>query len=61
MPESPESSDAENRDRSAVARAANDVRDAVENYGYEALISGVYGHDVARSNLEQVRARLKKP
>ncbi len=35
-------------DRSAVARAANDVRNAVEAYGYEALLSGVYGHDVAR-------------
>jgi D-alanine-D-alanine ligase len=36
-------------DRSAVARAACDVRDAVDAYGYEALISGVYGYDVARS------------
>jgi D-alanine-D-alanine ligase len=35
-------------DRSAIARAANDVRDAVEAYGYEALIAGVYGSDIAR-------------
>jgi D-alanine-D-alanine ligase len=36
-------------DRSAIARAANDVRDAVEAAGYEALIDGVYGSDIAQS------------
>src|SRR5688572_812931 len=35
-------------DRSAVKRAANQVRDAVEEFGYEAIIEGVFGHDVAR-------------
>jgi D-alanine-D-alanine ligase len=40
-------------DRSAVARAAHDVRDGVEHYGYEALIRGVHGHDLARS-LDQI-------
>jgi len=35
-------------DRSAVKRAANQVRDAVEDYGYEAIIEGVFGHDLAR-------------
>src|SRR5262249_21933664 len=35
------------KDRSAVALAANQVRDAIEAYGYEALISGVFGHDLA--------------
>ena len=42
------------KDRSAVKRAANDVRDAVEAYGYEALISGVAGDDIAGC-LNQIR------
>src|SRR5215831_20299256 len=42
----PIGSDAD-KDRSAVALAANQVRDAIEDYGYEALISGVFGHDLA--------------
>jgi len=39
--------DKDDKDRSAVAQAANEVRDAVEAYGYEAQLSGVYGDDVA--------------
>src|SRR5262249_52107527 len=42
-------------DRSAFAIAALQVRDAVEQYGYEALIRGVHGHDLARS-LDEIHA-----
>src|SRR5215813_10328038 len=42
------------KDRSAVAQAANQVRDAVEAYGYEALLTGVYGDDLGES-LDRLR------
>jgi D-alanine-D-alanine ligase len=41
-------------DRSAVAQAAHQVRDAIEQFGYEALISGVSGHDLSQS-LHEIR------
>jgi D-alanine-D-alanine ligase len=47
-------------DRSAVARAANDVRDAVADYGYHADILGVAGHDLAGclQKLDQINPDL---
>lgn len=42
------SADEHDKDRSTVARSANQVRDAVEQYGYEAILEPVYGFDVAR-------------
>src|SRR5215470_3201933 len=42
------------KDRSAVAQAANQVRDAVEAYGYDAILSGVLGDDLATC-LEKIR------
>lgn len=40
--------DEHDKDRSTVKRSANQVRDGVEDYGYEAILEPVYGYDVAR-------------